>query len=63
MIREQGYRLPNLKLDQLSAILDRYGDSLVRIWLSLWGEPLLNKQLARSGAAMQGARHLGDDQL
>ncbi len=48
MIREQGYRLPNLKLDQLRAILDRYGDTLVRIWLSLWGEPLLNKQLAEA---------------
>jgi MoaA/NifB/PqqE/SkfB family radical SAM enzyme len=48
MIREQGYRLPNLKLDQLRAILDRYGDGLVRIWLSLWGEPLLNKQLAEA---------------
>jgi len=45
MIREQGYRLSNLKLNELSGILDRYGDSLVRIWLSLWGEPLLNKQL------------------
>ena len=48
MIREQGYRLPNLKLDQLRAILDRYGEGLVRIWLSLWGEPLLNKQLAEA---------------
>jgi MoaA/NifB/PqqE/SkfB family radical SAM enzyme len=48
MIREQGYRLANLKLDQLRAILDRYGDTLVRIWLSLWGEPLLNKQLAEA---------------
>ena len=46
MIRAQGYRMANLKLDRLGGILDRYGPTLVRIWLSLWGEPLLNPQLA-----------------
>lgn len=45
MIREQGYMLPNLDLARLARILDRYGETLIRIWLSLWGEPLLNRRL------------------
>jgi MoaA/NifB/PqqE/SkfB family radical SAM enzyme len=46
MIRQDGYSLPLMKPGQLDAVLDKYGDALVRIWLSLWGEPLLNKNLA-----------------
>lgn len=46
MIREDRYTLPNMRLGQLDHLLERYGDYLVRIWLSLWGEPLLNKNLA-----------------
>ena len=45
MIREDRYTLPNMRLGQLDHILGQYGDYLVRIWLSLWGEPLLNKNL------------------
>ncbi len=45
MIREQGYMMANLDLDRLRRILEQYGNDLIRIWLSLWGEPLLNKRL------------------
>ncbi|MGC8477051.1 MAG: radical SAM/SPASM domain-containing protein [Acetobacteraceae bacterium] len=45
MIRNQGYMLANLDRARLARILDQYGETLVRIWLSLWGEPLLNRQL------------------
>ena len=45
MLREDRFVRPNMRLNHLEAILAKYGDHLVRIWLSLWGEPLLNKQL------------------
>jgi MoaA/NifB/PqqE/SkfB family radical SAM enzyme len=45
MLREDRFLRPVLKSDQLDTILDKYGDYLIRIWMSLWGEPLLNKQL------------------
>jgi MoaA/NifB/PqqE/SkfB family radical SAM enzyme len=45
MARRQGYTMPIMKEDELDHILADYGDYLVRIWLSLWGEPLLNKRL------------------
>ncbi len=45
MIRQDGFTMPLMKPDQLDTILATYGDTLVRIWLSLWGEPLLNKNL------------------
>ena len=37
--------MPIMKPDELDHILEDYGDYLIRIWLSLWGEPLLNKRL------------------
>jgi hypothetical protein len=45
MARRQGYTMPIMKETELDHILATYGDYLVRIWLSLWGEPLLNKRL------------------
>ncbi len=45
MARQQGYSMPVMKEADLDHILSAYGDYLVRIWLSLWGEPLLNKRL------------------
>ena len=45
MARQQGYTMPVMKEAELDHILSDYGDYLVRIWLSLWGEPLLNKRL------------------
>ena len=45
MARRQGYTMPIMKEAELDHILSAYGDYLVRIWLSLWGEPLLNKRL------------------
>ena len=45
MARRQGYTMPIMKEAKLDHILSAYGDYLVRIWLSLWGEPLLNKRL------------------
>jgi MoaA/NifB/PqqE/SkfB family radical SAM enzyme len=45
MARQQGYTMPIMKPDELDHILEDYGDYLIRIWLSLWGEPLLNKRL------------------
>jgi MoaA/NifB/PqqE/SkfB family radical SAM enzyme len=45
MARRQGYNMPIMKEAELDHILAAYGDYLVRIWLSLWGEPLLNKRL------------------
>jgi MoaA/NifB/PqqE/SkfB family radical SAM enzyme len=40
-----------MKPDGLDSILAAYGKTLVRIWLSLWGEPLLNKNLPSMIAA------------
>ncbi len=45
MIRQDGYTMQVMTVPQIETILRNYGDSLVRIWLSLWGEPLLNKRL------------------
>ena len=45
MIRQDGYSMRVMTVPQIEAILRKYGDTLVRIWLSLWGEPLLNKRL------------------
>ena len=45
MARQQGYTMPVMKEAELDHILSDYGDYLMRIWLSLWGEPLLNKRL------------------
>jgi MoaA/NifB/PqqE/SkfB family radical SAM enzyme len=45
MARQQGYSMPIMKAAELDHILEDYGDYLVRIWLSLWGEPLLNRRL------------------
>lgn len=45
MARQQGYAMPVMKAAELDHILSDYGDYLIRIWLSLWGEPLLNKRL------------------
>jgi MoaA/NifB/PqqE/SkfB family radical SAM enzyme len=45
MARRDGYTMPIMKEAELDHILADYGDYLVRIWLSLWGEPLLNKRL------------------
>src|SRR3984957_17870997 len=45
MVRRQGYTMPIMKEAELDHILSAYGDYLVRIWLSLWGEPLLNRRL------------------
>jgi MoaA/NifB/PqqE/SkfB family radical SAM enzyme len=45
MIRRDGYSIPILKNDRMNEILDTYGPYLIRIWLSFWGEPLLNRAL------------------
>jgi MoaA/NifB/PqqE/SkfB family radical SAM enzyme len=45
MARRDGYTMPIMKEAELDHILSAYGDHLIRIWLSLWGEPLLNKRL------------------
>ena len=45
MIRQDGYTMQIMTVPQIETILCNYGDGLVRIWLSLWGEPLLNKRL------------------
>ena len=45
MARRQGYTMPVMNAAHLDHILAAYGDYLVRIWLSLWGEPLLNRRL------------------
>jgi MoaA/NifB/PqqE/SkfB family radical SAM enzyme len=45
MARRDGYTMPIMKEAELDHILSAYGDYLIRIWLSLWGEPLLNKRL------------------
>ena len=44
-IRQDGYSMQVMTVPQIETILRNYGDGLVRIWLSLWGEPLLNKRL------------------
>jgi MoaA/NifB/PqqE/SkfB family radical SAM enzyme len=46
MLRDQHFHRKSLKPDQLEAILNRYGDTLIRVTLALWGEPLLNKRFA-----------------
>jgi len=45
MIRQDGYTMQIMTVPQIETILRNYGETLVRIWLSLWGEPLLNKRL------------------
>ncbi len=45
MIRRDGYTMQIMTVPQIEKILQNYGDGLARIWLSLWGEPLLNKHL------------------
>lgn len=45
MARRDGVSIPVLKKADLDRILETYGPYLVRVWLALWGEPLLNKRL------------------
>lgn len=45
VIRQDRYTMPIMTVPQIERILHNYGDCLIRIWLSLWGEPLLNKRL------------------
>jgi organic radical activating enzyme len=44
-IRRDGFNIPILKIDMLDSILETFGPTLVRVWLALWGEPILNKRL------------------
>jgi MoaA/NifB/PqqE/SkfB family radical SAM enzyme len=46
MLRDQHFTRKSIKPDQVKDILARYGDSLIRVTLALWGEPLLNKRFA-----------------
>jgi MoaA/NifB/PqqE/SkfB family radical SAM enzyme len=44
MLRENGYNMANLKLKTLDSLLSQYGETLISVSLTGWGEPLLNLQ-------------------
>jgi organic radical activating enzyme len=46
MLRETGYNMPNLKLETLDSLLSQYGETLISVSLTGWGEPLLNRQFS-----------------
>ena len=46
MVREQGFNRRVMRSDRVRQILDRYGATLIRATLAMWGEPLLNKRFA-----------------
>lgn len=46
MLRETGYNMNTLKLETLNGLLAQYGETLISVSLTGWGEPLLNLQFA-----------------
>src|SRR5258707_15818855 len=42
-LRLEGLKRPILKEDLIDQILDKYGETLIKVTCSFWGEPLLNK--------------------
>jgi MoaA/NifB/PqqE/SkfB family radical SAM enzyme len=46
MLRETGYNMTNLKLETLDSLLSKYGETLISVSLTGWGDPLLNLQFS-----------------